>query len=134
MICCVFFFYLFYVFIFFSPFFLHFILFFCNCCKKYIIVTINKTWQQVKNKKTLSSKYSCPELNTLVTYHTLPSLHVCVWLVNTLTLTVPIGSLIICTWAPADICEQWEGNSTTQFSRHFMGNEWWTPKNVYLGG
>ena len=32
------------------------------------------------------------------TYHTLPSLYVCVWLVNTLTSTT-------------DICEQWERNS-----------------------
>ena len=37
-------------------------------------------------------------------------LYVCVWLVNTLTLTAPIGSPIICMWSPADICEQWERN------------------------
>ena len=43
-------------------------------------------------------------------YHTLPSLYVCVWLVNTLTSTAPIGSPIICMWSPADICEQWERN------------------------
>ena len=35
------------------------------------------------------------EQKSLVTYHTLRSLYVCVWLVNTLTSTVPIGSLII---------------------------------------
>ena len=43
-------------------------------------------------------------------YHTLPSLYVCIWLVNTLTSTAPIGSPIICMWSPADICEQWERN------------------------
>ena len=30
--------------------------------------------------------------------------------VNTLTSTAPISSPIICTWAPANICEQWERN------------------------
>ena len=53
---------------------------------------------------------SCPEQKSLVTYHTLPSLYVCVWLVNTLISTSPIGSLIICMLSPADICEQWERN------------------------
>ena len=53
---------------------------------------------------------SRPEQKSLVTYHTLPSLYVCVWLVNTLTSTAPIGSPIICMWSPADICEQWERN------------------------
>ena len=38
---------------------------------------------------------SRPEQKSLVTYHTLPSLYVCVWLVNTLTSTAPIGSPII---------------------------------------
>ena len=50
------------------------------------------------------------EQKPLVTYHTLQSLYVCVWLVNTLTSTAPIGSPIICMWSPADICEQWERN------------------------
>ena len=53
---------------------------------------------------------SRPEQKSLVTYHTLQSLYVCVWLVNTLTSTAPIGSPIICMWSPADICEQWERN------------------------
>ena len=35
------------------------------------------------------------EQKSLVTYHTLQSLYVCVWLVNTLTSTAPIGSQII---------------------------------------
>ena len=39
---------------------------------------------------------SRPEQKSLVTYHTLPSLYVCVWLVNTLTSTAPTGSPIIC--------------------------------------
>ena len=47
--------------------------------------------------------YSHPKQN-------LPSLYVCVWLVNTLTSTAPIGSSIICMWSLADICEQWERN------------------------
>ena len=50
------------------------------------------------------------EQKPLVTYHTLQSLYVCVWLVNTLTSTAPIGSPIVCMWSPADICEQWERN------------------------
>ena len=53
---------------------------------------------------------SRPEQKYLVTYHTLPSFYVCVWLLNTLTSTAPIGSPIICMWSPADICEQWERN------------------------
>ena len=53
---------------------------------------------------------SRPEQKSLVTYHTLPSLYVCVWLVNTLTSTAPIGSPIICMWSPDDIFEQWERN------------------------
>ena len=68
----------------------------------------------------LSPKVSCTELNP---YNTLPSLYLCVWLVNTLTSTAPIVSpIIICTWAPADIWEQWEGNLTTRFSRRLWGS------------
>ena len=33
---------------------------------------------------------SRPEQKSLVTYHTLPSLYVCVWLVNTLSSTAPM--------------------------------------------
>ena len=55
-------------------------------------------------------KDSRPEQKSLVTHHTLPSLYICVWLVNTLTSTVPIGSPIICMWSPSDICEKWERN------------------------
>ena len=50
------------------------------------------------------------EQKSLVMYHTLPSLHICVWLVNTLTSTAPIGSPIICMWSPADIYKQRERN------------------------
>ena len=53
---------------------------------------------------------SRPEQKSLVTYHTLPSMYVCVWLVNTLSSTAPIGSPIICIWSLADICEQQERN------------------------
>ena len=42
--------------------------------------------------------------------HTLQSLYVCVWVVNTLISTAPIGSPIICIRSPAVICEQWERN------------------------
>ena len=54
--------------------------------------------------------YSRQEQKSLVPYHTLQSLYVGVWLVNTLTSTAPIGSPTICMWSPADICEQWERN------------------------
>ena len=64
-----------------------------------------------------SSRYLRAWNKLLVTYRTLPSLYVCVWLVNTLNSTAPIGSPIICTRAPADICERWERNLTTRFSR-----------------
>ena len=40
--------------------------------------------------------YSRQEQKSLVTYHTLQSLYVCVCLVNTLTSTALIGSPIIC--------------------------------------
>ena len=53
---------------------------------------------------------SCPEQKSLVTYHTLRSLYVCVWLVNTWNSTAPTGSPTICMWSLADICEQWERN------------------------
>ena len=53
---------------------------------------------------------SCQEQKSLVTYHALQSLYVCVWFVNTLTSTAPIGSPIICMWSPAEIWEQWERN------------------------
>ena len=53
---------------------------------------------------------SRPEQKSLVMYHTLQSLNVRVWLVNTLTPSAPDRSSIICMWSPADICEQWERN------------------------
>ena len=53
---------------------------------------------------------SRPQQKSLIKYHTLRSLYVCVWLVNTLTSTAPIGSLINCMWSLADICEQRERN------------------------
>ena len=53
---------------------------------------------------------SRPEQKSLVMYHTLPSLYVRVWLVNTLSSTASIGSPIICIWSLADICEPWERN------------------------
>ena len=86
----------------------------------------------------LSPIYSGRELNSLVMFHTLTSLHVCVWfewVVNSLTSTALIGSLIICTLSPADICKQWERNLTDRFSRLLWGrNARRTPKNICLGG
>ena len=61
---------------------------------------------------------SRPEQKSLVTYHTLRSLYVCVWLVITLTSAAPIGSPIICMWSPADICEQWERNLSFALQLH----------------
>ena len=49
---------------------------------------------------------SRPEQKSLFTYHTLPSLYACVWLVNIFTSTALTGSPIICMWSPVDICEQ----------------------------
>ena len=78
---------------------------------------------------------SRPEQKSLVTYHTLPSLYVCVWLVNTLTSTVSIGSLIICMRSPADICEQWERNlSFTSADISGAGTRNEPLKNVCEGG
>ena len=56
--------------------------------------------------------YSRQEQKSLVTYHTLQSLYVCVSLVNTLISTAPIESPIICMRSPAVICQQWERNLT----------------------
>ena len=53
---------------------------------------------------------SRPEQKSLVMYHTLQSLNICVWLVDTLTPSAPDRSPIICMWSPADICKQWERN------------------------
>ena len=54
-----------------------------------------------------------------------------VWLVNILTLTAPIGSLIICTWALPCICEQQERNLTAHFSRRCgAGTPDKPPKNI----
>ena len=90
--------------------------------------------REIYKKPMLISYYSRQEQKSLVMYHTLQSLYVCVWLVNTLTSTAPIGSPIICMWSPADICEQWD-EFVFQFSRCSWGrNAWRTPKNVCVGG
>ena len=65
--------------------------------------------REITKNQRLSPWFSS-EQKSLVTYHTLSSLHVCVWLVNSLTSTAPIGSPVMCMWSPADICEQWERN------------------------
>ena len=51
--------------------------------------------REIYKKPTLIS-YILVRSKNLVTYHTLQSLYVCVWLVNTLTSTAPIWSPIIC--------------------------------------
>ena len=61
-------------------------------------------------KSNASLLYSRQEQKSLVTYHTLQSLYVYVWLVNTLISTAPIGSPIICMRSPAVICEQRKRN------------------------
>ena len=53
---------------------------------------------------------SRPEQKSLITYHTLQRLYLCVWVVNTLTSTAPIGSPISCMWSLVDIWEQWQRN------------------------
>ena len=79
--------------------------------------------------------YSRQEQKSLVTYHTLQSLYVCVWLVNTLTSTAPTGSPIICMWSPADVCEQWERNlSFSSADVRGAGTRDEPPKNVCVGG
>ena len=65
---------------------------------------------------------SRPEQKSLIMYHTLQSLNVCVWLVNTLTPSAPDRSPIICMWSPADICEQWERNFFS-VQQTFVGQE-----------
>ena len=78
-----------------------------NFMSKWHLVQPLQRNMQKPNAYLLDSR---PEQKSLVTYHTLWSMYVCVWLVNTLTYTAPIGSLIIWTWSRADICEQWERN------------------------
>ena len=77
--------------------------------------------------------YSRQEQKSLVTYHALQSLYVCVWFVNTLTSTAPIRSSIICMRSPADICEQWERNLSFG-SAGVRGVRVTNPKNVCVGG
>ena len=66
--------------------------------------------REIYKKPTLIYYILVRSKKSLVMYHTLQSLCVCVWLVNTLISTAPIGSPIICMWSPADICEHWESN------------------------
>ena len=66
--------------------------------------------REIYKKPTLIYYILVRSKKSLVMYHTLQSLCVCVWLVNTLISTAPIGSPIICMWSPADICGQWERN------------------------
>ena len=78
--------------------------------------------------------YSRQEQKSLVTYHTLQSLYVCVWLVNTLTSAAPIGSPIICMISSR--CLLCLGKEFIfQFSRRSWGrNACRGSKNVCVGG
>ena len=80
--------------------------------------------------------YSRQEQKSLVTYHTLQSLYVCVSLVNTLISTAPIGSPIICMRSISSHYLRTMGKEFIfQFSRRSWGrNAWRTPKNVCVGG
>ena len=71
---------------------------------------IQPSQREISKKPRFNLLYSRKEQKSLVTHHTLQSLYVCVWLVNTFNSTAPIGSPIICMWSPADIWEQWEKN------------------------
>ena len=57
--------------------------------------TSNPAFTEIQQPIALYLLDSRLEQKSLVTYHTLQSLYVCVWLVNTLTSTEPIGSPII---------------------------------------
>ena len=63
---------------------------------------------------------SRPEQKSLVTYHTLRSLCVCVWLVNTSTCT-STAPIVITSWYLRTMGKQWGRNA------------WRTPKNVCVG-
>ena len=68
-----------------------------------------------------------PEQKSLVTYHTLRSLYVCVWLVNTLTSTAPT---VITSWYLRTMGKEF----IFRFRRRPWGrNAWRTPKNVCVG-
>ena len=74
-----------------------------NCMSKWHL--IQPLRREIYKKPTLISYVLVRSKNL---WSRLQSLYVCVWLVNTLTSTAPIGSLIIWMWSPGDICEQWE--------------------------
>ena len=57
--------------------------------------TSNPAFTEIQQPIALYLLNSRLEQKSLVTYHTLQSLYVCVWLVNTLTSTAPTGSPII---------------------------------------
>ena len=94
-----------------------------------VALTTEKLYEQMTSnqastkRQRLSPKYSCPEINSLVTYHTPPSLYVCAWLVDTLSSTVLIGSPIIYTWALADICLTMENEFYHPIQQTFVVQE-----------
>ena len=56
-------------------------------------ITFNPAFTERKIQKANAYPLdSRPEQKSLVMYRTLPSLYVCVWFVNTLTSTAPIGA------------------------------------------
>ena len=81
--------------------------------------------------------YSRQEQKSLVTYHTLQSLYVYVWLVNTLTSTAPIRAPIICMWSRLDfpfsrVRSLILGMSAALFSRTAASNRayMWSPADI----
>ena len=99
-------------------------------------MTSNPASTERNIQKPNASLLDCrPEQKSLVTYHTLRSLYVCVWLVNTLTSTAPIGSPIICIPITRWYLRTMGKEFIFRCSRRSWGrNAWRTPKNVCVGG
>ena len=91
-------------------------------------MTSNPASTERNIQKPNASLLDCrPEQKSLVTYHTLRSLYVCVWLVNTLTSTAPT---VITSWYLRTMGKEF----IFRFRRRPWGrNAWRTPKNVCVG-
>ena len=91
-------------------------------------MTSNPASTERNIQKPNASLLDCrPEQKSLVTYHTLRSLYVCVWLVNTLTSTAPT---VITSWYLRTMGKEF----LFRFRRRPWGrNAWRTPKNVCVG-
>ena len=91
-------------------------------------MTSNPASTERNIQKPNASLLDCgPEQKSLVTYHTLRSLYVCVWLVNTLTSTAPT---VITSWYLRTMGKEF----IFRFRRRPWGrNAWRTPKSVCVG-